>query len=689
MIATDLVVCPKGGSGKTLLSATLVDVYLRGGHDVLVVDADDANRSISRIYPRCAPGRVQVERCNLAMAAGWGRMIDAIGRQSGPVVIDTGGRSQPYVDQAVQDGSFAQLAEVRPLRTWFIVTDDGETLEQVWMYADGVPSHTIVTAANVRQVGRERVAGALDAVTVSYWDQLSANPDPAVVRVRKDLERHVVRDIVIPPLVARAATLVGTAKLDLAAVVARLDASHDPQDVEAATATREWRALMYSRCRAVMSAEAPTVHARPDVGEVLESMMPTAPVTVAATPPSALLSMLTPVPPMAPEPAPIGVSSAESPGDAASLAVDAGGGGSCLPSATVVVDGWFEEEATARGLGGEMRVVAGALDVLRGLEVQLDEAGRRAAALTGSRDHGWADPVRRMTRADLAAFAQMLFERAGSDPRTVLGDVLYHALATLTAGVEAPVQELSERTRELFQRFNPDWDASPELTKLRDELRAARTPALAAEHRAMTQGHSAFSEFASLVDASRSWALAVPDDDLYWVSPDHRGALGSAAGYACLAILSREAYATALEERTQNEFRSAGVAGVVDDAGGDGAPALPPGEGPAFVGGLVLPHGVAPAPRPSADGAMRFEVRPHADSALVGYGAGTFANAARRLIAATGAALSAVCIVAPSAQHRVLASAETPGLVFVSSGARGRDWLARLAACASVPETAS
>ena len=85
---------------------------------------------------------------------------------------------------------------------------------------------------------------------------------------------------------------------------------------------------------------------------------------------------------------------------------------------------------------------------------------RVAGTVTRSRDHRWADPIRCRVRAESARYATRVFERAGGDLRAVLGDDIYRPLAARTAAVESLAVEIGERTRELFQRFNPEWEGS-------------------------------------------------------------------------------------------------------------------------------------------------------------------------------------------------------------------------------------
>ena len=42
----------------------------------------------------------------------------------------------------------------------------------------------------------------------------------------------------------------------------------------------------------------------------------------------------------------------------------------------------------------------------------------------------------------------------------MLGDDIYRPLAARTAAVESLAVEIGECTRELFQRFNPEWEGS-------------------------------------------------------------------------------------------------------------------------------------------------------------------------------------------------------------------------------------
>ena len=713
MDPVNVIVSPKGGTGKTLIAIMLVDQLLAAGHArVLCVESDTQNQDLARVMARRGRDDVTVARINLARSAGWARMRDVVGRHSGPVVVDTPAASQTSFDTALDKGWVDDFLAVRRMRSWIVVTRDAITLEQLWRYLHTMPPHDVVVTANAKTEGPMHIAGALRPVTAddAYIDLVAANPEPACAQVVTALQRHRVTEVMVPYLAAGAAQLVAGKRLDFggaeAALVAQLGAAttrlgavstdqardHHAWCDRELTAMREWRETMRARCwpiicpdagapapvRGVGGGRSSRLITAPVVGDTVRDLLPLGVVEIAApTGASAVAALFRgPTPDMSAEP-PLEIVS--EPASAAR---------STLHPPEPIADGQIKAVAVERGFDERLKLAAATLDILRSLQAFVDEYSTLDAVQTGARDTGCGDPIRGIVEAEVALYAQRLFDLASADARAVLGEDLYQSLAELRAGVEAPVARISERARELFQRFNPDWDASPELAKLRAELARARTPALAALQRAGAQLFPSFVSFVSLVDASPFWSLAVPDDDLYWVAPNHRSALGAAAGYACVVSLSREAHAAALERRAKERFRDAGPAGNLDDseASADG-PALRLGDGPAFVAGVVAPDSVGVAVDDDPDGIRRFQIQPKSDVASVRYDAGRFSRSMDFLAHSTGAASGVLCVVARPAQYEVLALRPPVGMMFLSTGMDGSEWLSQIAHVAGVPQT--
>ena len=317
----NMTVCAKGGTGKTFTAVMLVDQYLAAGHDrVLCIETDVQNQDMARVMSNRGRDDVTVMRANLARSAGWARMRDAVGRHSGPVVIDTPAASQTSFDEAVNKGWVDDFLRVRRMRTWFTLTRDAITLEHIWRYLLTMPPHDVVTVLNAQAEGPVHIAGARRPVTVrdGYMDLLAANPEPACAQVLTALQRHCVTEVMIPYLHPRAAEMIAGQRLDFAAAEAalvgqlavattRLSADqtdevrdHHERCDRALAAMRQWRETMRERCwpiiapdaRAVGGVDDGSMRVERDPGETLGAMMPVGTVSVAVRPPSAPVQAL-------------------------------------------------------------------------------------------------------------------------------------------------------------------------------------------------------------------------------------------------------------------------------------------------------------------------------------------------------------------------------------------------------------
>lgn len=76
----------KGGTGKSMVAATLIDAFLQRGIEPLLVETDTANPDVFKSYGE----RIQCAALSLDEADGWIQLINTVDQARGvPVIVNT------------------------------------------------------------------------------------------------------------------------------------------------------------------------------------------------------------------------------------------------------------------------------------------------------------------------------------------------------------------------------------------------------------------------------------------------------------------------------------------------------------------------------------------------------------------------------------------------------------------------
>ena len=143
----------KGGTGKSMVAAALIDAFLQRGIEPILVETDTANPDVFKSYGE----RIQCAALSLDEADGWIQLINTIDQARGlPVIVNTAARSGSGVARygATLRSTLGELD--RKLVTLWIINRQRDSLELLADYLEAMP----VSAEHLAHVLRNLYFGA-------------------------------------------------------------------------------------------------------------------------------------------------------------------------------------------------------------------------------------------------------------------------------------------------------------------------------------------------------------------------------------------------------------------------------------------------------------------------------------------------------------------------------------------------
>lgn len=143
----------KGGTGKSMVAAALIDAFLQRGIEPILVETDTANPDVFKSYSE----RIQCAALSLDEADGWIQLINTIDQARGiPVIVNTAARSGSGVAR-YGETLRSTLGELdRKLVTLWIINRQRDSLELLADYLEAMP----VSAEHLAHVLRNLYFGA-------------------------------------------------------------------------------------------------------------------------------------------------------------------------------------------------------------------------------------------------------------------------------------------------------------------------------------------------------------------------------------------------------------------------------------------------------------------------------------------------------------------------------------------------
>lgn len=126
----------KGGTGKSMVAAALIDAFLQRGIEPILVETDTANPDVFKSYGE----RIQCAALSLDEADGWIQLINTIDQARGiPVIVNTAARSGSGVARygATLRSTLGELD--RKLVTLWIINRQRDSLELLADYLEAMP----------------------------------------------------------------------------------------------------------------------------------------------------------------------------------------------------------------------------------------------------------------------------------------------------------------------------------------------------------------------------------------------------------------------------------------------------------------------------------------------------------------------------------------------------------------------
>ena len=242
---TSIVAGLKGGTGKSLYAVALID-YLRARDlPVLVVETDTGNPDVADVYGKRQGERLRVERCALEDAYGWRELVAHLADHRGYAVVNMGGGNLPSIGLGVREGYYDQIATLGPYVTWWLMTSEAVTVEQLGSYLRVAPTHPVHVVANAGSDQPGSFPFVVEGPPAPYVDQLLRSDLESIRTIGSKLRRGGGGELYVPRLAEPVAIKMRNEELDLRGVQEVVD----DDDREAA---REWTEVVHARITRVL-----------------------------------------------------------------------------------------------------------------------------------------------------------------------------------------------------------------------------------------------------------------------------------------------------------------------------------------------------------------------------------------------------------------------------------------------------
>jgi len=218
----------KGGTGKSMVAATLIDVFLQRGIEPLLVETDTANPDVFKSYGE----RIQCAALSLDEADGWIQLINAVDQARGtPVIVNTAARSGSGVARygATLRSTLGELG--RKLVTLWIINRQRDSLELLADYLEAMP----VGAEHHTHVLRNLYFGASEKFQLYNGSDL-----------KKRIEEVGGRTLDFPDLADRVADQLATERLTIQGALNAMPLGHRAELIR-------WRNEAFKTLSQVMS----------------------------------------------------------------------------------------------------------------------------------------------------------------------------------------------------------------------------------------------------------------------------------------------------------------------------------------------------------------------------------------------------------------------------------------------------
>lgn len=218
----------KGGTGKSMVAAALIDAFLQRGVEPILVETDTANPDVFKSYGE----RIQCAALSLDEADGWIQLINTIDQARGiPVIVNTAARSGSGVARygATLRSTLGELD--RKLVTLWIINRQRDSLELLADYLEAMP----VSAEHLAHVLRNLYFGASEKFQLYNGSDL-----------KKRIEVSGGKTLDFPELADRVADQLATERLTIQGALNAMPLGHRAELIR-------WRNEAFKTLSQVMS----------------------------------------------------------------------------------------------------------------------------------------------------------------------------------------------------------------------------------------------------------------------------------------------------------------------------------------------------------------------------------------------------------------------------------------------------
>ena len=131
---------------------------------------------------------------------GWRELVAHLADHRGYAVVNMGGRNLPSIGLGVREGYYDQIATLGPYVTWWLMTSDAVTVEQLGSYLHVVPTHPVHVVANAGADQRDTFPFVVERPPAPYVDQLLRSDLEPIRTLGSKLRRGGGGELYVPRL---------------------------------------------------------------------------------------------------------------------------------------------------------------------------------------------------------------------------------------------------------------------------------------------------------------------------------------------------------------------------------------------------------------------------------------------------------------------------------------------------------
>lgn len=132
----------KGGTGKSLVSAILLDHFIAKGETPVLIETDTSNPDVYKSYKEAVAKAFAISTDD---ADGWATFLNTIDENRDyPIVVNSGARNQESIDKFGETLKELEL----PMKTFWVINKEKDSVILLKNYLEVIPAENVVVVKN-------------------------------------------------------------------------------------------------------------------------------------------------------------------------------------------------------------------------------------------------------------------------------------------------------------------------------------------------------------------------------------------------------------------------------------------------------------------------------------------------------------------------------------------------------------